>query len=192
MPALVLPIEQGEELFQAETQNEARSFLARFVTFSAETNRRSSSFLRSAPTTTLIQLAKELEGLRQETLSLPAMPKGSYSEVIPALRLDGTSRALTRRIDAHPRAPTPRFHDIPGQPELRRQIGRPSIPCPRVVFVLALVGLPHPGGTGMKKIFLKGAVRRLSCCRRDPPQHRPGGLAGGPPARPCEERYAVP
>lgn len=135
MPALVLPIEQGEELFQAETQNEARSFLARFVTFSAETNRRSSSFLRSAPTTTLIQLAKELEGLRQETLSLPAMPKGSYSEVIPALRLDGTSRALTRRIDAHPRAPTPRFHDIPGQPELRRQIGRPSIPCPRVVFV---------------------------------------------------------
>ncbi len=43
-----------------------------------------------------LQLAKELEGLRQKTLSLPAMPKGSYSEVIkgPARRLDGTARAL--------------------------------------------------------------------------------------------------
>jgi hypothetical protein len=38
-------------------------------------------------------------GVHQETISLPAMPRGSYAEVIkgPARRLDGTERAL--RID---------------------------------------------------------------------------------------------
>ena len=43
-----------------------------------------------------LQLAKELEGVRQEMLSLPPMPKGSYAEVIkgPARRLEGTARAL--------------------------------------------------------------------------------------------------
>ena len=43
-----------------------------------------------------LQLAKELEGVRQQTLSLPPMPKGSYAEVIkgPARRLEGTARAL--------------------------------------------------------------------------------------------------
>jgi formylglycine-generating enzyme required for sulfatase activity len=43
-----------------------------------------------------LQLAKELDGLRQRTLSLPPMPKGCYAEVIkgPAQRLEGTSRAL--------------------------------------------------------------------------------------------------
>ena len=37
-----------------------------------------------------------LEGVRQQTLSLSAMPRGAYSEVIkgPARRLDGTARAL--------------------------------------------------------------------------------------------------
>jgi len=46
-----------------------------------------------------LQLAKELEGVRQMMLSLPPMPKGSYAEVIkgPARRLEGTPRAL--RID---------------------------------------------------------------------------------------------
>ena len=43
-----------------------------------------------------LQLAKELEGVHQETLSLPPMPKGSYAEVVkgPARRLEGTNRAL--------------------------------------------------------------------------------------------------
>ena len=43
-----------------------------------------------------LQLAKELEGVRQEMLSLPPMPKGSYAEVVkgPARRLEGTARAL--------------------------------------------------------------------------------------------------
>jgi formylglycine-generating enzyme required for sulfatase activity len=43
-----------------------------------------------------LQLAPELEGVHQDTLSLPPMPKGSYAEVIkgPARRLDGTESAL--------------------------------------------------------------------------------------------------
>jgi len=43
-----------------------------------------------------LQLAPELDGLHQETLSLPAMLKGSYAEVIkgPASRLAGTERPL--------------------------------------------------------------------------------------------------
>jgi hypothetical protein len=43
-----------------------------------------------------LQLAKELEGVHQETLSLPPMPKGSYAEVVkgPARRLEGSQRAL--------------------------------------------------------------------------------------------------
>ena len=54
-------------------------------------------FSRSARTTTRrLQLAPELEGVRQDTLSLPPMPRGSYAEVIkgPAQRLQGTARAL--------------------------------------------------------------------------------------------------
>lgn len=96
-PALVLPIDQGEELFQAEGQAEASLFLAllRELTHAdgpaviAIFTIRSDNYER-------LQSAKELDGLRQETISLPAMPKGSYSEVIkgPARRLEGTSRAL--------------------------------------------------------------------------------------------------
>ena len=43
-----------------------------------------------------LQTAPELEGVLQNTLSLPPMPKGSYAEVVkgPIRRLDGTARAI--------------------------------------------------------------------------------------------------
>ena len=96
-PALILSIDQGEELFLAEAQDEAQPFLillrelliedmpAIIVIFTI----RSDNYER-------LQLAKELDGVHQETLSLSAMPKGSFSEVIkgPARRLEGTPRAL--------------------------------------------------------------------------------------------------
>ena len=43
-----------------------------------------------------LQLAKELDGVGQQTFGLPPMPRGSYVEVIkgPAQRLEGTQRAL--------------------------------------------------------------------------------------------------
>jgi formylglycine-generating enzyme required for sulfatase activity len=96
-PALVLSIDQGEELFVTEAQDEARTFLALLhdlvvtdepaviVIFTI----RSDNYER-------LQLAEELEGVRQEIFSLPPMPRGSYAEVIkgPARRLDGTARTL--------------------------------------------------------------------------------------------------
>ena len=96
-PALIVSIDQGEELFLAEGQDEARTLLALLrdllsddapaliVLFTV----RSDSYER-------LQLAKEFEGVHQQTLSLPPMPRGSYAEVIkgPVLRLEGTARAL--------------------------------------------------------------------------------------------------
>jgi WD40 repeat protein len=97
-PTLVISIDQGEELFLAEGQQEAQPFLAllRDLVTSDEPavivvlTIRSDNYER-------LQLAKELEGVRQRTLSLPPMPNGSYAEVIkgPARRLEGTSRAFS-------------------------------------------------------------------------------------------------
>jgi formylglycine-generating enzyme required for sulfatase activity len=97
LPALILSIDQGEELFRAEAQDEAQPFLALLHDLLSEDapaiiavfTIRSDNYER-------LQLAKELEGVRQQTLSLPPMPKGAYAEVIkgPARRLEGTVRAL--------------------------------------------------------------------------------------------------
>jgi formylglycine-generating enzyme required for sulfatase activity len=94
---LVIAIDQGEELFLTEGQDEARKFLALLrelltghdPAIAALFTIRSDNYER-------LQLAAELEGVRQVTLSLPPMPKGAYAEVIkgPAKRLDGTPRAL--------------------------------------------------------------------------------------------------
>lgn len=96
-PTLILPIDQAEELFQAEGAEEARVFLdllRGLVSRDAPSliaifTIRSDSYER-------LQTAEELAGLRQHTLSLPPMPKGAYAEVIrgPARRLEGTKRAL--------------------------------------------------------------------------------------------------
>jgi formylglycine-generating enzyme required for sulfatase activity len=93
-PTLILSIDQAEELFTAE---EAQPFLALLrdlikddaPAVVAVFTIRSDKYER-------LQLAQELEGVHQETLSLPPMPKGSYAEVVkgPARRLDGTARAL--------------------------------------------------------------------------------------------------
>ena len=96
-PALILSIDQAEELFLAEAQDEAQPFLALLRDLLNEDRPaiiavftiRSDNYER-------LQLANELEDVRQEVLSLPPMPTGSYAEVVkgPAQRLDGTSRAL--------------------------------------------------------------------------------------------------
>jgi formylglycine-generating enzyme required for sulfatase activity len=96
-PALILSIDQAEELFLAEAQDEAQPFLALLRDLLNE----------SAPAIIAVftirsdnyeglQLANELQGVRQEMLSLPPMPKGSHAEVIkgPARRLEGTARTL--------------------------------------------------------------------------------------------------
>ena len=97
-PALVVPIDQAEELFLAEGAGEAQAFLAVLrdlltidvPAVAAVFTIRSDAYER-------LQLAKPLEGIRQDTFSLAPMPKGAYAEIIkaPARRLEGTARALT-------------------------------------------------------------------------------------------------
>jgi formylglycine-generating enzyme required for sulfatase activity len=98
LPALVLPIDQGEELFLAEGQEEADAFLT-LLRALLEDNRRSmiAVFTIRSDNYERLQLADQLIGMRQEMLSLPPMPAGSYAEVIkgPLRRLEGTRRALT-------------------------------------------------------------------------------------------------
>lgn len=96
-PTLVIPVDQSEELFLVEAQDEARDFLRLLAKLSASDGPavicvftiRSDNYDR-------LQSAPELDGLHQETLSLPPMPKGSYAEIVrgPLRRLDGTPRAI--------------------------------------------------------------------------------------------------
>ena len=96
-PMLVLPIDQGEELFLAEGATEAEPLLALMrdlLTAAAPSvivifTMRSDSYER-------LQTAKALDGIGQQTLSLPPLPKGAYQEVIegPTERLKDGPRAL--------------------------------------------------------------------------------------------------
>ena len=96
-PTLVLSVDQGEELFLAEGQDEARAFLALLRDL----------LLMDAPTLIVVvtirsdsyahlQEAKPLDGIRKIPFDLGPMPKGSYAEVIKgaAQRLAGTERPL--------------------------------------------------------------------------------------------------
>jgi formylglycine-generating enzyme required for sulfatase activity len=96
-PTLVIPIDQGEELFLAEGQTEAKAFLLLLRDL----------FLNDAPKLIVVfairsdsyghlQEAKSLDGIRKIPFDLGPMPKGSYAEVIkgPAQRLEGTERPL--------------------------------------------------------------------------------------------------
>jgi len=96
-PALILLIDQAEELFLAEAQDEAQPFLALLRDLvKTDTPTVIAVFTIRTDNYEPLQRAKELDGLRQVMLSLPPMPKGSFAEVIkaPAQRLEGTSRTL--------------------------------------------------------------------------------------------------
>jgi formylglycine-generating enzyme required for sulfatase activity len=96
-PTLVLSIDQGEELFLAEGQKEAEPFLALLRDLlTGDAPALIALFTIRSDNYERLQVAKGLEGVRQQTLGLSPMPKGSYAEVIkgPAQRLDGTPRAL--------------------------------------------------------------------------------------------------
>jgi formylglycine-generating enzyme required for sulfatase activity len=96
-PTLILSIDQGEELFLAEAQDEARPFLALLRDLLRDdTPAVIAIFTIRSDNYERLQLADELQGMRQDMLSLPPMPKGAYAEVIkgPTRRLDGTPRAL--------------------------------------------------------------------------------------------------
>jgi len=96
-PALVIAVDQGEELFRSEGSDEAEQLLellAGLLTTDAPAvvvliAIRSDSYAQ-------LQEAKALDGVGKKAFDLGPMPQGSYSEVIkgPARRLAGTPRAL--------------------------------------------------------------------------------------------------
>jgi len=96
-PTLIVSIDQGEELFSAEGQDEARAFLALLRDLLTHDTPsvivlvtiRSDSYEQ-------LQEAKQLEGIRKVPFDLSPMPKGSYAEVIkgPVGRLMDTERKL--------------------------------------------------------------------------------------------------
>jgi formylglycine-generating enzyme required for sulfatase activity len=96
-PALVLLIDQGEELFSIEGQDEAHALLellrglllGDWPAIIVVLGIRSDSYGH-------LQEANLLDGIRKIPFDLGPMPKGSYAEVIkgPAHRLDGSARQL--------------------------------------------------------------------------------------------------
>lgn len=94
-PVLVLPLDQGEELFLTEGEAEATTFLNLLrelldlddPSFAVLVTIRSDSY---EP----LQVCDALEGVTQKTYSLPPMPRGAHGEVIlgPARRLSEASR----------------------------------------------------------------------------------------------------
>ena len=96
-PTVILPIDQGEELFRAEGMEEAKSFLsliselvlAQSPSLIILMTIRSDSYER-------LQTAPALDGIRQQTMSLPPLSKGAYQTVIegPINRIRDTTRAL--------------------------------------------------------------------------------------------------
>ena len=96
-PRIVLAIDQAEELFLAEGAAEADAFLRLVRDLAADpaSNLIVIATIRSDAYERL-QTAPALDGVRQETLSLPPLPKGAYQTVIegPAARLAETRRPL--------------------------------------------------------------------------------------------------
>jgi len=94
-PTLILSIDQGEELFLTEGQDEAKKFLALLrELLTDDAPALIALFAIRSDAYERLQLAEELEGVRQDTFSLPPMPRGAYAEVIkgPISRLEGTER----------------------------------------------------------------------------------------------------
>jgi WD40 repeat protein len=96
-PSVVLPIDQGEELFLAEGETEAGPLLALIRDLlTADAPGIIVIFTMRSDSYEQLQTAKALDGINQQTLSLPPLPKGAYQTVIegPTERLKDGPRAL--------------------------------------------------------------------------------------------------
>jgi hypothetical protein len=96
-PIIMIAIDQGEELFLAEAQGEAKPFLTLLRDLlTSDPPAVITVFTIRSDNYERLQTAAELEGVHQEIINLPPIPRGSYAEVIkgPARRLDGTTRPL--------------------------------------------------------------------------------------------------
>lgn len=112
-PQLVLPLDQGEELFQAEGREQSQAFLKLLKNLLQADNPsllviwtiRSDSYeaLQSAP---------ELEGIHQHTFSLPPMPTGSYHQVIEGPARILSEKSSDRRLVIEPGLTQALLHDL--------------------------------------------------------------------------------
>jgi len=97
LPTIVLLIDQGEELFLAEGAAEARPFLAYIAELlKGDAPRIICVTAIRSDTYERLQTAPVLDGIAQETFSLPPIARGAYGQIIelPLARLAGTSREL--------------------------------------------------------------------------------------------------
>jgi WD40 repeat protein len=140
-PTLIITIDQGEELFRAEGAEESQAFLALMRDLA----------LAPSPSLTLIvtirsdsyerlQSVPVLEGIHQQTLSLPPLPRGAYQTVIegPANRLKDTSRALS----IEPQLSEALMADI--------EAGGAKDALPLLAFTLERLYLEHGGDGNLK------------------------------------------
>ncbi|MBF0155893.1 MAG: TIR domain-containing protein [Magnetococcales bacterium] len=96
-PALVLSVDQGEELFQADGAAEANRFLELIGQLvRAEKPNLMVIFTIRSDSYDSLQSAKPLEGISQQTFSLPPIPRGAYQSIIegPARRFSDADRKL--------------------------------------------------------------------------------------------------
>ncbi len=93
-PAIVITIDQAEELFRAEAADEAEALLSLLRTLTAADDPATLViFVIRSDSYDALQRAKALEGLKQDTFALLPMPHGAYQTVIEGplkrLRLSG-------------------------------------------------------------------------------------------------------
>ncbi|MBG6204682.1 voltage-gated potassium channel Kch [Labrenzia sp. EL_13] len=148
-PALVIPVDQAEELFQSEGHDQSDTFLKLLRAISlSQTVRVVVVFTIRTDRYEELQTASALKGdgtdvqpLQQETFSLPPIPRGSYHTIIegPARRLSEGGRSL--EID--PKLTAMLLSDI------EEAGGRDALPL--LAFVLQRLWQDH-GGKGKLKL----------------------------------------
>lgn len=96
-PTLVLAIDQGEELFQADGQQQARRFLQLLGELLSQERPKLIALLTiRTDSYDPLQSAIELQHIQQRSFSLPPLPRGAYRQVIeePARLLARSERPL--------------------------------------------------------------------------------------------------
>ncbi len=180
-PAIVLAIDQAEELFLGEGTDEGEALLRLAGELAAEDDPgvivlftiRSDAYDR-------LETTKTLAGLRQQALPLLPIPRGAYQTVIegPAARLQGTRRKLS----IEPRLVQRLLEDI--------EQGGGSDALPLLAFTMEQLYLEYGGGGTLKLADydtfggIKGAIeaavdRALAAADGDPriPRAREARLA---------------
>ena len=138
-PAIVVAIDQAEELFRAENANEGQALLTlvRDLTTSDAPVSVIAIFVIRSDSYDALERAKPLEGLRQDALPLLPMPRGAYKEVIegPAQRVSEAGR----KLEIEPQLTERLLQDI--------EDGNASDALPLLSFTLEQLYLDyHPAG----------------------------------------------